>query len=151
MMTHLASQLEKLINGYLEQLNAVPDDDLSYKHSPGKWSKKEIIGHLVDSAQSNIRRFIIAQYEDNPSIVYNQDKWVVLNDYQHQDRNELIQLWYLLNKQACHILKNIPEENSQRTCQAGAVHTIEWLAQDYIKHLQHHMHVVLNLEPVAYP
>lgn len=93
----------------------------------------------------------MAQYEDNPSIVYNQDQWVALNDYQTQDKEILIQLWYLLNKQACHILKNISEENAQRTCQSGAVHTIEWLAQDYIKHLQHHIHVVLNLEPVPYP
>lgn len=150
-MNAIAIQLETLIDEYVMQLNAGSQDDFAYKPLPNKWSKKEVIGHLIDSAQNNIRRFIVAQDEENPTIVYNQDKWVAINDYQHHGLKDLIQLWYLLNKQACNILKNISEEVSQRICNAGASYTIEWMAQDYIKHLQHHIHIILNLEPVAYP
>jgi hypothetical protein len=45
----------------------------------------------------------------------------------------------------------MPDEMALRKCQSEALHTIKWLAQDYLKHLRHHMHQVLDLEPVAYP
>jgi len=146
-----ASTLETLIDQYLPQLNRLTEEESFYKPSPLKWSRKEIIGHLIDSAQSNMRRFIVAQYEENPLIRYNQDKWVSINNYQHQPLQNIIQLWYLINKQISGVLKNTSLEMAQRTCNAGTIHTIEWLATDYIKHLQHHIHQVLNLDPVAYP
>jgi DinB family protein len=148
-MNAIAGQLEFVVREYLPQLKNVPADEFSYKPAPGKWSKKEILGHLVDSAQNNIRRFIVAQYEDRPKIVYNQDKWVAINNYQHYDSAELIQLWQLLNKQICEILRN-SSQSAQRETQTEDVHTLEWLAADYIRHMLHHLHQVLNLEPVNY-
>ena len=109
------------------------------------------MGHLIDSAQSNIRRFVMAQYEETPHIVYNQDKWVRIANYQQWETIDLIRLWYLLNKQVGEILKNTSPETAKRTCQTQELHTIEWLAKDYIMHLRHHLHVVLELETVDYP
>jgi len=150
-MQTIASQLKTFIDHHIDALKLLPESELVFKSAPGKWSKKEIIGHLIDSAQSNIRRFVVAQYEDSPFIVYSQDKWVTIANYQQWNTSELINLWYLLNKQACEILKNTSAETGQRKCQTQELHSIEWLAIDYIKHLRHHIHQVLELEPVAYP
>lgn len=150
-MKSVAGELEALINQYLPLLNGLSIDELAFKPSPVKWSKKEIIGHLIDSAQNNIRRFIVSQYEETPTISYNQDKWVSINNYQNSETPELINLWYLLNKQIVCILLNTSYEMAQRKSQTNEAYTIEWLAKDYIKHLKHHIHQVLNLEPVAYP
>jgi hypothetical protein len=150
-MKSTAAELERIINLHFATLKNIPEEDYALKPSPAKWSKKEILGHLIDSAQSNIRRFVIAQYEENPFIKYNQDKWVAINNYQHWNTADIIDLWYLLNKQVCHILLNTSSTMYQRSCQTGETHTIEWLASDYVKHLLHHLHVVLELEPVAYP
>lgn len=150
-MKQTASQLEKIIDQHLPALLQIPEEEFARKPSAAKWSKKEIMGHLADSAQSNIRRFIIAQYDNRPYIVYNQDKWVAIAGYQQWDTRTIIDLWYLLNKQVCAILRNTAADMYTRECQTQEVHTIEWLAADYVKHLQHHLHVVLDLEPVAYP
>lgn len=150
-MQYSIATLEKLIPEHTRQLNLIEEPTFSYKPNSEKWSKKEILGHLIDSAQTNIRRFIIAQYEDNPKIVYNQEKWVLASAYQRYNKNELIELWALLNKHICHILKNMPAGNEKRVCSSEKENTIEWLAADYIKHLLHHMHVILDLKPVAYP
>ncbi|MEO7923175.1 MAG: DinB family protein [Chitinophagaceae bacterium] len=150
-MKTIAEELAKLIDQHRVALQAIPADKMSFKPSLLKWSRKEIIGHLVDSAQSNIRRFIVAQYEDTPHIVYNQDKWVAIAGYQQWDTNDLIILWYLLNKQIVAILKNSPEEMRERTCLTQDVHSLEWLAADYVKHLRHHLHMVLELENILYP
>lgn len=143
--------LENLISDYTNRLNIIDTDSFSHKPIPEKWSKKEILGHLIDSAQANIRRMVVAQYEDNPTIGYNQDQWVLISDYQHYSDKDLIELWALLNKHFCHILKNIPAGMEKRICTTQAEHTLEWLAEDYVKHLKHHMHVILELDPVAYP
>lgn len=150
-MKELADELEKIVYSHATALLAIPEDKLAMKPSPVKWSKKEILGHLIDSAQNNIRRFIVAQYEEHPHIVYNQDKWVSLSQYQGYSSKDLVLLWQLLNKHIAIILRETSPENAQRKCQTSELHTIEWLAADYIRHLRHHLHQVLDLEPVAYP
>lgn len=150
-MIAIAGELENIINQHFQALKAIPENDFVFKPSPAKWSKKEIMGHLIDSAQNNIRRLIVSQYEDEPNIIYNQDKWVTISAYQQWDSHSLINLWSLLNQQFCIILKNIPGEMYQRQCLTQSLHSIEWLAKDYLTHFQHHLHVVLDLEPVAYP
>lgn len=150
-MNQTAAELRRIIDLHMMPLQAIPEARFSHKPSPAKWSKKELIGHLIDSAQSNIRRFVVAQYEDNPTINYTQDAWVTISGYQQWDSISLIRLWYLLNFQICEIVSRMSPEVMQRTCMTQELHTIEWLARDYIKHLLHHLHQVLDLEPVPYP
>jgi len=150
-MKDSAEALEKIIISYAPLLKQVAEEDFVLKLAPAKWSKKEILGHLVDSIQNNIRRFIVAQYEEQPHIVYAQDYWVASAGYQYYDTNDLIALWILLNRHACVILKNIPDEFGKKECLTEAPHSIEWLAEDYNKHLLHHLHQILNLESIPYP
>jgi hypothetical protein len=142
----IAASLLEHIDRYMKNLQALPPGHFEYRSAPGKWSRKEMIGHLVDSAQSNIRRFVVSQYETDPLITYQQDQWVSIANYQEWDITRLISLWYLLNLQAVEILKHFSEEESNRTCLTPERHTIEWLASDYIVHLRHHMEVVLLQE-----
>jgi hypothetical protein len=144
--------LEKIISNYNRRLLAIPEEAYAQKPIPDKWSRQEILGHLVDSAQNNIRRFIIAQYEDIPRIGYDQDKWVSLADYQHYPVKDIIVLWRLLNLHICRILTNMSPEAALRKCAMGDMqYTLEWLAADYCSHLLHHLHQLLELEPITYP
>jgi hypothetical protein len=150
-MKPIAAELTAIIEKHLSALRQISENEFSLKPSPAKWSKKEILGHLIDSAQTNIRRFVTAQYEDNPHIVYNQDKWVSIINYQQWNTKNIIDLWFLLNTQIVEILNNTSAEHAVRKCRTDGLHTIEWLARDYIKHLLHHLHVVLGLAPITYP
>ena len=147
----IASKLNKITEDHLSALLSVSQEEFHFKASPAKWSKKEILGHLVDSAQNNIRRFIVAQYDERPKIVYDQDKWAAIVNYQQYPLTDLINLWYQLNKHICQVLTFMPAEMSKRQAQTEELHDLRWLAEDYIKHLLHHLHQVLDLEPVAYP
>jgi len=145
--------LQKIILNYSGRLEAIKEDVYSHKPRPEKWSKQEILGHLVDSAQNNIRRFVVAQYEDLPTVKYDQDQWVAIGNYKDYPVKDLIALWVLLNKHICRILAATSPAAAQRKCASGndTVHTIEWLAADYCNHLLHHLHQILDLEPIAYP
>src|ERR1700730_10776347 len=108
-MENSIQQLESIIAGYAEQLNALHENKWIYKPNPSKWNRKEVLGHLIDSAQNNIRRFVVAQYEDKPRIVYAQDTWVTAANYQNYVSYDLVDLWVLLNKHICTVLKSIPK------------------------------------------
>jgi len=150
-MKAIADELETVVHNYYSLLHEVDDKKASIKRSASKWSCKEILGHLVDSAQNNLRRFIVAQYEANPKITYRQDEWVRINNYQGSKLDDLVQLWYLTNRQIITVLRTSDEKEGEKTCQTEEIHTINWLAADYIRHLRHHLHQVLDLEEVAYP
>lgn len=150
-MKKTIEQLQTIIEKYKPLLLQLNEEALVAKPNPAKWSKKEIIGHLIDSALSNSRRFVVAQYEDNPKIVYAQDTWVKASGYQNYLSKDLIDLLALINKHICQILATMPPELYNRIAVTSEPHTIEWLAADYNKHLLHHLHVALDLEPVAYP
>jgi len=144
-------QLESIIATYSSLLQLLDEQKTSYKPLPNKWSKKELIGHLIDSAQSNIRRFIVAQYETKPNIVYAQDHWVIAAGYQNYPLADLVHFWILINKHAVRVLKNVPGDMLQNEVQTQELHSIEWLAADYNKHLLHHLHQILEMEEMPYP
>lgn len=152
-MKKTISELNRILREYEALLLQLEEEKIASRPGPGKWSKKEILGHLADSAQNNLRRFVVSQYEEIPKIVYKQDFWVTSNDYANVSKKDLIGLWKLLNLQICRVLENTPETNASRLCNTDdpEPHTISWLAEDYIKHLLHHLHQILDFEPVAYP
>lgn len=149
-MKESIEQLSQIIVNYKPKLVGIDASSFAAKPLPHKWSKKEILGHLADSAQTNIRRFVIGQYEEEPHIVYNQDQWVRISNYQYYNDKDLIELWALLNKHICIILSNTSDENAKFLVKTQALHSIEWLAADYNKHLLHHLHHLLELEAIAY-
>lgn len=143
-MVSVITELEQLVAEFSSKINSVPDAEFSAKPLPGKWSQKEILGHLIDSAHNNLRRFICGQYERvPPKIIYEQDFWVTANGYQDAKKDEVILLWKLVNLRICHILKNMPQANLERECNTGRdkvqLHSLQWLAEDYVRHMRHHL------------
>jgi hypothetical protein len=119
----------------------------TYKAAPDKWSKKEIIGHLIDSAQINLQRFVRCTYEENFKLTYEQVEWVKANRYQGANVQDLVGLWEQLNGQIIRVLENYPPERLQTMCDNSkttiSLHSVEWLAQDYVEHLEHHLKQIL--------
>jgi hypothetical protein len=128
------------------QLSAIPETVLSASPAPGKWSKKQIIGHLIDSAANNHQRFVRAQYERVPTIVYEQNKWNALNHYAQAEGKILIGLLCLYNQHLLHLIKQIPDKNLSDICNTGAAEpfTLAFLINDYVSHFKHHLNQILN-------
>jgi len=138
--------LKNIIDNELQRFQNIPEEEWSYRSSTEKWSKKEIIGHLCDSAFTNIRRFVVTQYKENENIVYDQNIWVKAQNYQNVPTSDLIDLWKSLNYQIVHVVENIPDEALQRTCDTTKtepqVFTLEFIINDYVDHLQHHLKAI---------
>ena len=134
-------RLQYLINTIPDKLRAIPETDFSYKPAPEKWSKKEIIGHLIDSATNNHQRFVRVQFEDVPHITYDQNKWNVVSRYQDMESHHVIDFWMQYNQHLIEVMQRIPKSDLQRECNTGGDEnvTLQWLIADYVSHMEHHL------------
>ena len=147
-MKATVNELNKIVNEYSLRISTISDQEFSVKPLPNKWRKKEVLGHLIDSAQNNLRRFVCGQYESTPpKIVYDQDYWVKANNYQQTNGTEVIAMWKLINNQIAAILETMPSSSYPKECDTGknsvTLHSLEWLADDYVKHLKHHLNQII--------
>jgi hypothetical protein len=140
------SRLQYLIDTIPSLLTEIEEIKFSEKQNLEKWSKKEILGHLIDSATNNHQRFIRCQFENIPKIIYDQNNWNKFNFYQQIDKNQIIQFWTIYNKQLVHLIKNIPNENLLKECKTSddKNYTIEYLISDYVEHLEYHLQQIVE-------
>ncbi len=145
MVEQALSRLNFIIDNLPSILTQISEENMSEKSSSNKWSKKEIIGHLIDSATNNHQRFVRGQFENNPEIRYDQNKWNQYNFYQQIDSKQIILFWTFYNKQLIEIIERIPTENLKRKVNVdGSLLTLEFLIIDYVEHLEHHLKQVID-------
>lgn len=125
----------------------ISDYESSVHPSPDKWSKKEILGHLIDSASNNHQRFVWAQLGSEIRLPeYDQESWVRTQAYQEESWENLVQLWKVYNFHLLHIAAAIPDDKLANLCFIGEKEpvTLEFLFADYVQHLKHHLHQIFG-------
>lgn len=139
-------RLEYLCEIIPHLISMIPDKEFSHKPFSNKWSKKEILGHLLDSAANNHQRFVRVQFENTPFISYDADQWNAANYYMSTENGSLISLWKFYNKHLATLAQNIPEEKLQSLCKTGegSIVTLEFLIEDYVVHLEHHLKQIVD-------
>ena len=141
-------RLHYLCDQIPDQLHRINEDDFSFKPLPGKWSKKEILGHLIDSAANNHQRFIRVQFETVPTIRYDQNQWNTHSYHNQVDKTQLINFWSSYNKQLLALLKLIPATKLLNECNTGGPLnvTLEFLVTDYVEHMEHHLRQIVSYD-----
>ena len=133
--------LETILGTVPSKLRLISAFDFSNIPSPDKWSKKQIIGHLIDSATNNHHRFVRAQFDQQPTILYDQDNWNSHSYYDQMDADHLISFWEIYNRHIIELVKRIPPQLMERECtlEDGNTRSIAWLFDDYVRHMEHHL------------
>lgn len=134
-------------------LRALPPGDAARHPAPGKWSPKEIIGHLIDSAANNHHRFLRARWQEDLVFGgYEQEAWVAAQRYQDAPWDELLTLWRAYNLHLARVMRLVPEtvrtrEHRRHNLDRIAWHpvpadrpaTLDYFMRDYVGHLRHHL------------
>jgi hypothetical protein len=148
----MSEELQKVIDRLQQHINLAPSEFLKYpegelrrKPAPNKWSKKELLGHLIDSAANNHHRFIKIQFMPQPFFVegYAQNDWVRIQNYNEMETQQLVNLWRVYNEHILFIMQNTPGENLKIRINAEdpfeSADTLFLLMKDYVDHMDHHL------------
>lgn len=140
------TRLKNILATIPSKLNAVTDDVAAIKPAPNKWSKKEIMGHLVDSASNNHQRFVRLQIDDHVQLPkYKQDEWVAVQHWQEKEWNEIIALWQLYNEHIAFIFQHTDASKLPNTVTLGDTdYTLQFIIVDYVDHMEHHLKQVFK-------
>jgi hypothetical protein len=145
MIEQSIERLDQILKTVPGLLTEIPETEFSYKPELTKWSKKEILGHLIDSATNNHQRFVRGQFEEGPAIKYDQNKWNEFSFHQLIESRQLISFWTTYNKQLLEIINRIPKNNLARQVKIGDNFlTLEFLIVDYVQHLEHHLNQIIT-------
>jgi len=145
--------LRRAVAAALPRLHAMDEARSAAPRAPGKWSPREVLGHLIDSASNNHQRFVRARFQEDLAFPgYVQDEWVRHQNYREEPWADLVELWRLYNQHLARVMDEIPEELWRRETRkhtfdkilmvkvpAGEPATLEHLRRDYVAHLQHHI------------
>jgi len=140
-----ADRLAQSLDAAQLALAAIDERAAAEPWAPGKWSRKDVLGHLIDSAANNHQRFVRAQQPGDLHFPpYVQDHWVGVQHYQERTWRDLVELWSAYNRHLAHILAFIPDSLQGKACTIGAEPTVTlgYLAEDYIDHLWHHLNQI---------
>jgi hypothetical protein len=142
-MTHIeaARELRSVVTACEPKFLAVSDEEAGRSSGPETWSRKQILGHLIDSAANNHQRFI--RLQTTPELHfpgYQQNDWVRLNHYAARAWRELVTLWAAYNRHLADVMEQIaPETLGHIWDWEEGRYTLEFVATDYVAHLRHHV------------
>src|SRR5580700_10260919 len=141
MSTAVARAFRGDIHELRELLDEAPGDLANVAWRQGGWTRKQILGHLLDSAANNRQRFVRAAIEGRytgPS--YAQDAWVAAHGYAHLAWKTLVEWWNVEHDILMAVVERVPEERMATLCTVGndAAVTLRYLIEDYTRHQFHH-------------
>lgn len=152
-MLDYADDLRATVIRVAAYLAGLEEEAVARRPEPGKWSTKEIIGHLIDSAANNHGRFVRAGLQDDLVFPgYAQAEWVEAQRYQEAPWPRLVELWRDYNLHIAHVIECTPAEIRRRPRARhnlqeiawqppppGVPVTLEYFMRDYVDHLHHHL------------
>lgn len=142
-----ATELRDEVSAALPRLRVLSDARGSQPRGTGQWVRKEILGHLIDSAANNHQRFVRARFSDPfawPD--YDGNAWVSAHAYRERPWAELVDLWAGLNGQVAAAMASIPADRLETACLIGkdSPVSLDWLMRDYVRHMRHHLAQILD-------
>jgi DinB superfamily len=150
MATEIAKRFRADLDEVHRALVSVPARMADVPRCEGGWTRKQIVGHLLDSAANNRQRFVRAATEgkyEGPR--YAQDAWVAAHGYVDQPWHTLLGWWEVENEILIAIVDQIPEDRLEASCVLGgeAPVTLRFLIEDYVAHQRWHLKQLWPSEP----
>ncbi|HTS64198.1 MAG TPA: DinB family protein [Candidatus Acidoferrales bacterium] len=141
-MRETIAKFELVLATAPRRLVDISEADAGRKPDSKRWSKKEVLGHLIDSAANNHQRFVRAQFVARIDLpTYEQEVWVERQGYASEPWPDLVNLWLLLNRHLLHVVRAMPDEalGHEISIAGRPAVTLEAVIVDYLSHMDNHL------------
>lgn len=158
LMANKFEDMRSAIDDASVRLHSITEAESELRRATGKWSAKETLGHLIDSAANNHARFVTGQLKDD--LVFNgydQEAWVATQRYHQSSWPVLVTLWKSYNLHLLHVVSSIPDDKLKQPRRKHNLNSIAWklvnegeptsleyLVLDYIEHMKHHLRQIFE-------
>jgi hypothetical protein len=141
------TNLGEIVNAARPGLLAITEGKASEQTVVQKWSRKQILGHLIDSAANNHQRIVRMQANaDIGKLTYDQEHWVKSQHYGEEPWENMVGLWCSYNLHLAHVISHVDSTSLSNTCDMGyeTPATLRFVIEDYIRHVQHHLEQIFS-------
>ena len=146
-MQEAASRSHQIIADFGRRLEEISEHRSLWRYGKEKWSKREILGHLIDSASTNHHRFVRARHANPMRFpTYEQNEWVTAQHYHDSPWIGLVTLWKAYNLHLAHIIAKVPPDTLDTPCYVHFDRPVrlEWVISDYLEHMLHHLNQIVE-------
>jgi len=142
MPTQLALRFRDELNAVHTALLALSPELADTPWRDGGWTRKQIVGHLLDSAANNRQRFVRAAIHGSfTGPDYAQAEWVAAHGYGDLPWATLLHWWEVEHEILATVVDRNPEERLNASCTIGdkAPVTLRFVIEDYFRHQRWHL------------
>jgi hypothetical protein len=125
-------------------INSVPGDKAFFAYEEGKWTLKEVVGHMIETERMfSFRAMAISRGDTKPLPGMDQDEYMEGNNYNDRTLAELGNEYLAVRVSTLHLLKTMTKPMIARQGNAsGSDVTVRALAFIIAGHERHHMDVI---------
>lgn len=146
-------EILRLIELWFPKLTELDEQQISEVRNVQNRSIRQIVGHMIDSASNNTHRMIHLQYQESPfafpnyATHGNNDRWIALQNYQHEDWENLVHLWKYAHLHFIHVANQVDETKLSRQWIAGdnELVSLKEMGLDFLRHFQLHLSEIEEL------
>ena len=150
----VAKELREVVGATVPRLSRMSDAEAAQPYAPGKWTRKQLVSHLIDSASNNHQRFTRAALTGPLTFPgYDQNGLMRIQQPNEMRWTTLVTLWENYNEFLAHVIERLPAGAAETPCTIGGdvSGTLAFLTRDYLEHLKHHVNQMTGSHhPSAY-
>ncbi len=140
----IVDRLENQGEATCRLLADVPEDRGNHRYAPGKWSLKEVLGHVNDVERVfALRALAFARGERAPLFGMEQDEWVAAAGFDRRTLRSLAAEFRAIRGATLHLLRGLaPGDWPRRGTASGVEFTVRAIPWILAGHERHHVAVI---------
>ncbi|MCG8374058.1 MAG: DinB family protein [Balneolales bacterium] len=141
---NIISTLNTQMHELYTLINTVPGDKAFFTYEPGKWTLKEVIGHMIETERVFcFRALSISRGEKQPLPGMDQDEYMEGNNYNTRTLANLSNEYLAVRVSTIHLLSSMTKQMIAKSGIAcGFNFTVRALAFIIAGHERHHMNII---------
>jgi DinB family protein len=142
--TNVLPVLEQQLESTLALFRKIDERKAEFQYAPGKWSIKQLVGHIIDSERVFAYRALVFSRNDTTALPgFDQDKWAGQSNYSGLTMAEITAEFEAVRRATIALFRNVePAAWNRKGTANGKEVTVRALAFITAGHLDHHIEIL---------
>jgi DinB family protein len=142
--TNVLPVLEQQLESTLALFRKIDERKAEFQYAPGKWSIKQLVGHIIDTERVFAYRALVFSRNDTTALPgFDQDKWAEQSNFSGLTMAEITAEFEAVRRATIALFRNVePAAWNRKGTANGKEVTVRALAFITAGHLDHHLEIL---------